>query len=187
MTLPLHWGAVFPGDAMLENGTLLLRPCVTFPAGVSGPQLGLEPAHVVQDALTGAILGFAGWRKGGGFWPRWLSRPVLAVHESDDAPLLFTVHSLWGLAARWEVRDADGNIVGVLSGPLLKDRLGRSIALWERGGDLAARVREADGRDLMTLAALADGTRVTFAAEVDGNPFLKMLLLAAALTQPLAA
>src|SRR5262249_11962609 len=136
MTLPLGCGTAFPGDAMLENGTLLLRPCATLPAGVSGAQLGLEPAQVVQDALTGALLGFAGWRKRGGFWPGWLSRPVLAVHESDDAPLLFTVHGLWGLAARWEVRDADGNIVGVLSGPLLKDRLGRSIALWERGGDL---------------------------------------------------
>ncbi len=171
---------------MLENGTLLLRPCAAFPAGLGGPLLGLEPAHAVHDALTGALLGFAGWRKRGGFWPRWLSRPVLAIHESDDAPLLFTVHSLWGLSARWEVRDADGNIVGVLSGPVIKDRFGRNIALWERTTEQAGRVRDGDGREVMTLAATADGTRVAFTADVDGNPFLKMLLLAAALTQSLA-
>ena len=78
---------------MLENGALLLRPCTASPAAAA-----LEPARAVLDALTGAPLGFAGWRRRA--WPRWLSRPVLAVHEADDAPLLFTVHGLWGLAGR---------------------------------------------------------------------------------------
>jgi len=165
---------------MLENGALLLRPCAALPAA-GGEAAGLEPARAVLDALTGAPLGFAGWRRPGGFWPRWLARPVLAVHESDDAPLLFTAHGLWGLAARWEVRDAEGNVLGVLCGPLIKDRFGRALALWQRPSGDVGRARDADGRELMTVVVTPEGTRVAFAAEAEGNPFLKMLLLAAVL------
>ncbi|HKI35580.1 MAG TPA: hypothetical protein VKA46_27230 [Gemmataceae bacterium] len=173
---------------MLENGALLLRPCAAFPgAAAEGEAAALEPARAVLDALTGAPRGFAGWRRRGRLWPRWLSRPVLAVHESDDAPLLFTVHGLWGLAARWEVRDADGNVLGVLCGPLIKDRFGRNLALWERSAGDVGRARDGDGRELMTVMATPEGTRVAFAAGAEGNPFLKMLLLAAALVEPLAA
>jgi hypothetical protein len=163
---------------MVENGALLLRPCAAFPGAAVA---ALEPAHVVLDALTGAPLGFAGWRRRGGAWRRWLSRPVLAVHESDDAPLLFTAHGLWGLSARWEVRDADGGVIGVLCGPLVKDRFGRNLALWEHGPGGAGRARDRDGRELLAALPTADGTRVVFTAETEGNPFLRMLLLAAAL------
>jgi hypothetical protein len=167
---------------MLENGALLLRPCAAFPgAAASGEAGGVEPARAVFDALTGAPLGFAGWRKRDGLWPRWLARPVLAVHENDDAPLLFTVHGLWGLSARWEVRDAEGNGLGLLCGPVIKDRFGRNLALWQRPAGDVGRARDGDGRELMTVIATAEGTRVVFAAEAEGNPFLKMLLLAAAL------
>ena len=169
-------------DGMLENGALLLRPGPALPAA-GGEAAGLEPARAVSDALTGAPLGFAGWRRRGGSWWRWLSRPVLAVHENDDAPLLFTVHGLWGLAARWEVRDAEGNVLGVLSGALVKDRFGRNLARWERADDVT-RARDGDGRELLTATTTADGKRVAFAPEADGNPFLKMLLLAAVLVGP---
>jgi hypothetical protein len=170
---------------MLETGALLLRPCAASPAAAAGGEAaGLEPARAVLDALTGAPLGFAGWRPRGRLWPRWLSRPVLAVHESDDAPLLFTAHGLWGLSARWEVRDAEGNVLGVLCGPLIKDRFGRNLALWERPAADVGRARDTDGRELMTVVATAEGTRVAFAAEAEGNPFLKMLLLAAVLVEP---
>ncbi len=165
---------------MLETGALLLRACTAPPGVADGPAAALEPARAVLDALTGAPLGFAGWRRGG-MWPRWLVRPVLAVHESDDAPLVFTVHGLWGLSGRWEVRDADGNVLGVLCGPLIKDRFGRNLALGERPDGGVGRVRDGDGRELMTVMATPDGTRIAFAAAAERNPFLKMLLLAAAL------
>lgn len=167
---------------MLENGTLLLRACTAPPGVADGAAAALEPARAVFDALTGEPLGFAGWRRGG-MWPRWLARPVLEVRESDDAPLVFTVHGLWGLLGRWEVRDADGNTLGVLCGPLIKDRFGRNLALWEPPGRSVGRARDGEGRELMTVMATPDGTRVAFAAGAERNPFLKMLLLAAALVE----
>jgi hypothetical protein len=132
---------------MLENGALLLQACTAFPGGVpAGEAAALEPARAVLDALTGMPLGFAGWRRRGGrLWPRWLSRPVLEVHESDDAPLLFTVHGLWGLSSRWEVRDADGNVLGLLCGPLIKDRFGRNLALCDHAAGGALRARDGAG------------------------------------------
>jgi hypothetical protein len=172
---------------MLENGALLLQPCTAFPGPASGEAAALEPARAILDALSGVPRGFAGWRRRRRLWPRWLTRPVLAVHESDDAPLLFTVHGLWGLAARWEVRDADGNVLGVLCGPLIKDRFGRNLALWERSGGGAGRARDGAGHELVTVLPTPEGTRVAFAAAAEGNPFLKMLLLAAALVEPQAA
>jgi hypothetical protein len=163
---------------MLEDSALLLRPCSSLPGG---GEAALEPARAVLDALTGAPRGFAGWRRRGRLWPRWLSRPVLAVHETDDAPLLFTVHGPWGLSGRWEVRDADGNVLGALCGPLIQDRFGRDLARWQRPDGGVGRARDADGRDLMTVLLTAEGTRVAFTDAAEGNPFLKMLLLAAAL------
>jgi hypothetical protein len=166
--------------SMLENGALLLRTCTAPPGVAEGAAAALEPARCVLDALSGEALGFAGWRRGGP-WPRWLARPVLAVHEMDDAPLVFTVHGLWGLSGRWEVRDADGNVLGTLCGALIRDRFGRNLALWERPPGGIGRARDGDGRDLMTVMATTEGTRVAFASDAERNPFLKMLLLAAAL------
>jgi hypothetical protein len=165
---------------MLETGALLLRDCTALPGVEDGAAAALEPARAVLDALTGEPLGFAGWRRGG-LWPRWLARPVLAVHESDDAPLVFTVHALWALSGRWEVRDADGNAIGVLCGSLIKDRFGRNLASWERPDGGLGRARDGDGRELMTVMPTPEGTRVAFTDAAERNPFLKMLLLAVAL------
>jgi hypothetical protein len=164
---------------MLEHGALLLRPC---DAPGNGAASDLRPLRTVCDADTGRLLGVAGWRRAGRSWLRWLYRPVLAVHEADDAPLLFTVHRLWGLAPGWEVQDADGHVLGLLYGPHVKDRFGRNLAVGKRGpGGRLTRVCGGDGRELMSIAVLAEGSRLTFAAEVEANPFLKMLLLALAL------
>lgn len=166
---------------MLEQSPLLLRPCVTFPA-VAPPGTPLTPVRAVY-ASSGELLGVAGWRMSEWWsWLSWLAPPVLAVHENDDAPLLFTVHRRWGLGSYWEVRDADSHLVGLVNGPLLQDRLGRHLALCERQQtDGSVRVRDLDGRDLMTLTPRPAEVRLTFAPAAEANPFLKMLLLAAAL------
>ena len=166
---------------MLEEGILLLRPCSTFPAAPAG-LASLTPSQVIH-ACSGAVLGVAGWRKPQSWtWLSWLLPPVLAVHENDDAPLLFTVHRRWRWLSSWEVRDADGRVVGTVCGPLLRDRLGRRLALCEREeSDNSVRVRDDTGCHLMSLTTLPHERRLTFALAVEKDPFLKMLLLAAAL------
>jgi hypothetical protein len=166
---------------MLENGALLLLPGDALPLGATGAP---ESAHAVCDALTGEPVGFAVWRKQRGGWlARWLVRPVLAVHEMDDAPLLFTIHQLWGLAPTWEVRDAEGFVLGVLAGSVVKDHYGRNLALCLRTQD-GTQVRDAEGRTLLTLTETSGGKKLTFAPEAEANPFLKMLLVAVALVRP---
>jgi hypothetical protein len=166
---------------MLESGALLLLPGESLPLGTTEAR---ESARTVCDALTGEPVGFAVWRKQRGGWlARWLLRPVLAVHEMDDAPLLFTIHQLWGLAPTWEVRDAEGFVLGVLAGPVLKDHFGRTLALCLRAQD-GTEVRDAEGRTLLTLTEASGGKKLTFAPEAEANPFLKMLLVATALVGP---
>lgn len=166
---------------MLELGGLLLRRCGAAPtaASVDGPLL---PALTVHDARTGALVGSASWRRSGSRWLRWLRRPILEVRENEDAPLVFTAHRCWGVAPHWEVRDADGNTVGLLYGSVVKDRFGRNLALADvpvAGWPVC--VRDAEGRELMALTEQGGEARLAFGPAAEGNPFLKMLLLAIAL------
>jgi hypothetical protein len=155
---------------MLEHRVLILHPWDPF----------TERLPIVAE--SGSPLGFACWqRSGAAAWWRWLARPVLAVHEQGDEPLVFTVRRSWGLLPRREVLDADGNRVGMLQGAFLLDPGGRRLGHRERealGGRTVFRDRA--GR---TLAELTQdgGLHLTFNAEVENEPFAKMLLLAAAL------
>jgi hypothetical protein len=151
---------------MLEYPTLLLPP------------RGASATQAIVDASTGAPLGRARWR-GGPWWERLLC-PTLAVHEHEDEPLLFTVRRCWGLRPRHEVRDAEGRRVGFLQGPRVRNRFGRELAVLrqEEGG---AAFRTPDGRSLALLTAGPEGVQVAFSTDIDAEPFVKMLLLAAAL------
>jgi hypothetical protein len=152
---------------MLEHAELLLRPG----DGSAG--------RAIVAADTGAPLGFARWRTPGGPW--WRLRPaVLAVHEHEDEPLLFTVRRGWPLLPWREVRDAEGRRVGYLLGRRVSNRLGRRLAQRLRLAD-RYEFRRADGRALAEVRLGREGARLTFGAEVAPDPFAKMLLLAAAL------
>ncbi|HZT81381.1 MAG TPA: hypothetical protein VFA26_14220, partial [Gemmataceae bacterium] len=94
---------------MLEEQTLLLGPWAAGGRAVVAPATG-RPLGVVRRQ-----------RAARPWWLRWLAGPVLAVHEADDEPLLFTVRRAWGLGRR-EVCDADGRLVGRLRGDRLLDR-----------------------------------------------------------------
>jgi hypothetical protein len=150
---------------MLEESELLLGPP------------GADDGRAIA-AASGAPVGSARWRPPGR--PAWwrLGRRVLEVREHGDEPLVFTVRRRWGLLSRYEVRDADGHFVGYVLGAWLQDAAGTPLAVCrpDAGGVVAP------GGDL--LAAVSDGggaTRVTFAPAVAGDPFAKMVLLAAAL------
>jgi hypothetical protein len=141
------------------------------------------PTHSVVTAPTGRPLGFARWRpQAGGVWRHWFSRRLLEVHEADDEPLVFTVRQHWFLRSKWDVFDADGNQVGSIHGRLLGGRFGQVLALCEIASDGATVVfRTYQRRDLATLVQAGADRRLTFAEEVQDDPFAKMVLLAATL------
>ncbi len=159
-----------PGDGLLE------QPALRLPRG----------AGAIAGPDTGSAVGEARWRRPRRPWWRRWGRAVLAVHERQaaaDEPLVFTVRRCWGLLPWREVRDADGVTVGYLLGPRVYNRFGWQVAALEGEGGPA--FRAPDGRALAHLRAAEGGVQVAFEAELLNEPFVKMLLLAAALFTPL--
>lgn len=157
---------------MLEHRVLLVRPSTA--SGV----------RVIVDGDSGKPLGFARWEtEPPRCWCRLFARSTLAIHEHEDEPLLCTVRRAWGLLPRCVVRDADGNPVGSCSfmGRIIRDRYGRPLAGFH-GED--GTIRSPTQRVLAELRATADGLRIAFSEVIVGEPFIKMLLLAAALSAP---
>jgi hypothetical protein len=177
------------GPYMLEHPTLLLLPWAPDQDGQrAGP--GRAGKRFVQDPETGRTLGFAArlpsWLPSG---LRWLARPALEVREthpgddgSSDASLLCTLYGPSFLVRSWAVFDAEDHLVGTLRGVFVLDRYGMKLARVEgtpEGGRY--RFRTAGGSELGCLDAAGVGHRLTFGPAGAGNPFVKMLLLAAAL------
>lgn len=149
---------------MLEHRVLLLRSHTS-------------PIQAIVDGDSGVALGFARWTPTvPRAWWRPFGRGILEVHEQEDESLLFTVRRAWSLLPRREVRDADEQTVGVLLGHFIHDRFGRLLAALENGV-----FRNPYQRDLAELTATNEGMRLTFGEDIAGEPFVKMLLLAAAL------
>jgi hypothetical protein len=147
----------------------------------------------------------ARWRPAAGpAWLRWLTRPVLEVYETEDESLVFAVHFTWKWAGRWTVEDADGHYVGLLwrfragwlrrrgfespgrrlrgDGMLIEEKLGRlSAVLVPPAGGNPGRFLDAGGEALADFHREQGGVRLTFADLLDGDPFARMLLLAALL------
>jgi hypothetical protein len=154
---------------MLEHRVLLVRP----------PRV--SAVQVIDDGDSGAPLGFV--RRVAatpGSW--WLSfgRSLLAVHEHEDEPLLFTIRRAWSLLPRREVCDADGWPVGSLLGRFVHDRHGRTVAALQVGNGCGS-FRSPSQRTLAEWTTIAEGVRIEFHPDIAGEPFVKMLLLAAAL------
>ena len=160
------------GGDMLEGRELLLRP----------PDAGQVRAIMAAD--TGAAAGSARWRSPSGpRWRRWLGRRVLEVREAEDEPLLFTVRRCWTLLPRYEVRDADGVRLGFLVGPWVLDEWGLRRAVRRNEGG-AASFESPRGERLAEVRAEGGGRRVRFGDRLDGEPLVKMTLLAAELLRP---
>jgi hypothetical protein len=150
---------------MLEHRVLLVRSRT--PSSV----------QAIVDGDSGAALGYASWEtEPSPWWRRMFGRGVLAVHEQEDEPLLLTIHRGWSWLPRCRVCDAEGKPVGALLGRIIQDRYGRSLAALDNGI-----FRTPDRRALAELAPTAEGLRLTFSDDIAGEPFVKMLLLAAAL------
>src|SRR5262249_50101744 len=130
--------------------------------------------------VTAQDVGFTCARPRQGLW-RWLNRPILEVHEQEEAPLLFTVHYRWGWPGRLEIRDAEDCIVGALIGRFILNEFSRRIAERRPMGHGMLGLVGPKGETLATLTQIDAGLRLEFRPEVENDPFLKMLLLAAAL------
>jgi hypothetical protein len=156
---------------MLEHATLLLMPANSrvrdIVDGPGGVPLGSARRRASTDLPW--------WRR-----PLW---PILEVRESDDEPLLFTVRRCWSLLPRRELCDADGRRVGYLRGDALDDAWGRRVAVrsWDAERQIST-FRGDHGQTLAWVEREGETVRLTFADNTVGEPFLRMLLLGAVLS-----
>jgi hypothetical protein len=166
---------------MLEQSVLVLerwRPAPLTPRG----QGSAARVRQVLDA-SGVALGCVRqeplrWPR----WLRWLAGQTLMVQELPDASLVFALRRSWGWPSCWHVLDADEKLVGTLRGRALLDGLGNLLAVIEAADQQGrGRLLAVEGHELASFANEGATTRIAFAAEVDGNPFAKMMLLGAVL------
>lgn len=162
---------------MLESRVILLCPWTSSAAGA-------QPRLWIRDANSRAPLGFACWQRGAGLlsWLRWWRRPSLAVHEALDEPLLCTVRRGLRPWPAWQVRDADSSLVGSVAGPRLFGQGDEPLATRRASAENdSASYIGPGGRELATTAACPEGVRLTLLLAERDSPFVKMVLLAAAL------
>jgi hypothetical protein len=152
---------------MLESPTLLLR-------------LAAGNSRAIADPASGAQVGFASRLQDAerGWWAR-LFGPILCVHEQDESPLVFTVRRSWWWWGR-VVHDAEGERVGCVTRRCVRDRNHLVVAVTRRTGRGVVYERPA-GNALAETVDTPEGTVLTFTKAIEGDPFCKMLLLAAAL------
>jgi hypothetical protein len=162
---------------MLELPRLLLTPW--------DPR-GPSPRSLV-DPATGDEVGSVRWREpAASLLGRLLTPPVLEVREAEDEPLLCTLRKLWSWGVVWQVREADGHRVAVVTRREVRNRADRRLALLrDLSDDDGLEMRGQDGMPLAVLRRGGKGDLLTYAAVVEGNPFVKMALLAVALTRHL--
>src|SRR5262245_21288307 len=139
-----------------------------------------DSGWIVLDPVSHRLLGKAPWQSTvGTLGTRWLARPALQVFEAEDEPLLFTVRKLWAFSTKWEICDADANVVAVVRDPWVVDALGQRCAFMERTAQ-GTRFR-GNTRDFAAVTEADDETILAFAPELQGEPILKMALLGALL------
>lgn len=146
--------------------------------GPSAGPGGEAPRWIILEVESRKFLGLVRRRSHPAtVWFASWHRPMLDVYEGEDESLLFTLTRGWGQG--WLVSDAEGQRVGTVRGNLARDGAGQRLALFEPSQDgLLGRWRSGDGQPLATAARDGDGVTIRFAACVDGQPFVKMLLLA---------
>ncbi|MCC6418397.1 MAG: hypothetical protein IT429_09165 [Gemmataceae bacterium] len=160
---------------MLERQGLLL-------CGWGQEEVG-GAARVVRDDASGERVGFVRRAAPGPRWLRWLLPSVLEVYETEDASHLCTIHGPGWRRRLWRVLDADGRYVGAIDGGVLRDADGRRLALVYRSAGGGARYIGPDGAELAAFTPATRGILLTFTPAIEGDPFARMTILAAALVQ----
>jgi hypothetical protein len=138
----------------------------------------------VIDPGSRKVLGFACAFESA-TWPgiRWLARRVMEVYETEDASLVCTMSRSWALAWGWNVKDADDRRVAVVHKRVIVQSTGRVLAVTELPAGLASgRFLNPRGMELGSFCTGTEGTSLTLAPILEGDPFSRMALLAAVLS-----
>ena len=164
---------------MLERTSLLLSAWTPAPRDAPGGW-----SRTVHDAAAGSYLGRVrpaspqGWS-----WITWFRPLRLEALETDDDALLCTLIRSWGLVRSWELFDAEERRVGSLYPPMLLDSEGyrRGYTQFETP-TLGHFIAPSGPRLARFEITEAHTLRLDFAADLEPNPFLRMLLFSAAAT-----
>ncbi len=175
---------------MLEERQLLLGPWSRPAADRTG--VAASRRRTVFDAATQAPLGHVCWRPDEvPAWLAWLARPRFEIYETDDASLLFTVQRVRGPWSYWKVTEADDRLVGycwhraAARAPFDAQLANASGSVFARlvpePGNGSGCFRLGGGDELGAIRPGASGWLLSFSPRSAGNPFVRMLLLAAVL------
>lgn len=161
---------------MLEEPSLLMLPWA--PSAAAN-----DERCVITAAVGRRYLGFARRSNPSFFLPlHWLFPSPVEVFETEDESLLLQLRSGWLAGGSRDVLDADSRLVGRLRDDFLLDQLGEPFAILRReGSGEGSRFVAPDGTELGSVSDGREGTYLTFGPWIHGNPFAKMMLLAAVL------
>ena len=170
---------------MLEHDGLLIQPWNVYKRSLlqAGSDVGVpHPLWAILETNARSLVGLARpLARAGGFWARWFGRARLAVCESEDEPLLCTLCRRFGLSSSWELRDADGHTVGRIARTSVQGPMGRHLIPVSLANAAGTDFLDLQGRRLATLIRQGDGRLLSFAVECKRDPFIRMLVLGAAL------
>jgi hypothetical protein len=164
---------------MLEASSLLIHP---WHIG-NGPTAGW--ARLVLDGTTSAAVGRIRWTgPPDDAWFAWLRGHKLEVLETEDAALLMTLVRPWGLSRQWDVQDAEERRVGTLYPPVLLDSEGGRRACVESVDPTHGKVLNPSACVLAEYERMPNqSTLLRFAADLEANPFLRMLIVGGVIVQ----
>lgn len=171
--------AAIPERGLLEQPVLVLCPWINGARAIRTP--------------SGSPSGFATRIK-----PRnsWVGRSTLAVYETENedetagqSPLVFTIQKRGWLFRRFEVLDAEGDLVGVYSGGWIHDRFDHPVIQLLSAARQAGQPAQAGhdtfstpgGRLLGRWKHGENGVELRFEGDALYDPFARMLVLAVTL------
>lgn len=125
-------------------------------------------------------LGFAAWcRRGEGLLASWFGNRQITVYETEDASLLMTLRrGFWKI---WDIFDSEEHLIGRLYRGLLLDHDGKVIAQPHRREQGIA-FHDSLNQTLALFTPSGGNWTLSFGREVPTNPFVRLVLLGAALT-----
>jgi hypothetical protein len=164
---------------MLEASSLLIHP---WHVSNGAPHCWSRP---VLNGATSAALGTIRWvGPPEGAWFAWLRGHRLEVLETEDAALLMTLVRPWGLSRLWDVCDAEERHVGTVYPPVLMDSEGGRRAYVDATDPTHGKVLDPTARVLAEYERMPERvTLLRFAADLEANPFLRMLIVGGVIVQ----